>query len=1214
MFRLGLTRWFVLSAWCIWRTQVATSDSKPSWTWNSTGDQCRPVVCSCYMDGVYYDEGEEWQDPQDPCVRYRCLENGFYKPIRSGCNFKGKCKKHNETWTEGCFLYRCDAGTNTWRYSLVQPGCANKKGDCLKVGERYMELCDTYECQIVGSCYTLTKVKTGCQSKKDGCKPVYSFWHDECALYQCTLDKGKSQSLIQTHSHDVMAWPRGEYALLETIHGCPPVFTEFWEEGYHAHWGEGHNDYSDDYHLKGNKTELMMEHLFCVHREVNDTALLPVYQTYFEQGRYCIMAYNGSCPKGFKEGMVMMADENKNGTNHTWGTLPDGFYNDLVTGMLFCCRDDGDIDKPIILPTRHPFALFMAANESKCQEVRGMNYKIEYFSHDDVNNGTTREMHGSLPAVKTADNNTLVYVCYYEPVMCGCVDKDEHFVALDDVIERACVKYQCKEEDNLKVLVVIEGGCEVEGKPKCVAENETWVETHGESCYTKQCVRQVDRNTSQITFSVETILKECRDGDQCRPLTYTKTHGCYSTQCRENNITGETSFFVTEAACSDGYGHCIEVGKTVKKDCIELKCNLEISKCSLVPAKGGCSFNGQCYDEGSTWIYACSNYTCINNSNKTHYQWKYQVINKGCLDHAGKCHQEGDRITKHCLTYECRWEDVPGFYVVSGGCSWRGKCHNANARWKEGCSTYNCTVFQNGTHTIRSVVPVHLGCHIGDKCVNSGDTYTKDCVTYTCHKGGKECGIKVLKVECIHPKTSKCIEANATADKKCGTYKCKITNTTKGYTRGFEPVNIGCYYDSHCYKANDTMVKDCTTYKCFQETLKSGYVRSGFKLSSYGCNYKGSCHNMNETFMDGCTKKVCRVYQNGNRIFYRIVYLNCKMNGHCYNINDTVKIGCSNYTCLEKNDHSGQRASMQRTSGGCTDPNTGKCIAANTTVEYYCGTYKCLINKTSKGYTRQLKTITLGCLWRGKCRKASTHWTEGCSTYNCTVIRNGTHTIRSVVPVHLGCKIGGKCVTSGDTYEKDCVTYKCQRGGKECGVKIYKMGCKYKDTCHKMNETFLDGCTKKSCRVYRVGSKVYYKVVSLNCKMNGECYNINETIKIGCSIYTCLEKKDHSCQRASMTRTTTGCKDNGVCRTLDEEYSDGCSTKVCRKESLNSTHYRLRIVTKGGKKCQKDGKCYDLGDTFKEVTKEIWCKVYSCQSDGKFYNTKLSKEYYKNVH
>ena len=39
--------------------------------------------------------------------------------------------------------------------------------------------------------------------------------------------------------------------------------------------------------------------------------------------------------------------------------------------------------------------------------------------------------------------------------------------------------------------------------------------------------------------------------------------------------------------CSDGYGHCVEVGKTVKKQCVELKCNLEISKCGLVPIKGG---------------------------------------------------------------------------------------------------------------------------------------------------------------------------------------------------------------------------------------------------------------------------------------------------------------------------------------------------------------------------------------------------------------------------------------------------------------------------------------------------------------------------------------------------------------------------------------------------------------------------------------------------
>ena len=56
-----------------------------------------------------------------------------------------------------------------------------------------------------------------------------------------------------------------------------------------------------------------------------------------------------------------------------------------------------------------------------------------------------------------------------------------------------------------------------------------------------------------ILFSKTCVFKilfhvlECRDGDQCRPLTFTKTHGCYSTHCQENNITGEVSFAVTEA-------------------------------------------------------------------------------------------------------------------------------------------------------------------------------------------------------------------------------------------------------------------------------------------------------------------------------------------------------------------------------------------------------------------------------------------------------------------------------------------------------------------------------------------------------------------------------------------------------------------------------------------------------------------------------------------
>ena len=48
--------------------------------------------------------------------------------------------------------------------------------------------------------------------------------------------------------------------------------------------------------------------------------------------------------------------------------------------------------------------------------------------------------------------------------------------------------------------------------------------------------------------------------------------------------------------------------------------------------------------------------------------------------------------------------------------------------------------------------------------------------------------------------------------------------------------------------------------------------------------------------------------------------------------------------------------------------------------------------------------------------------------------------INPIYYILIGCKIDNKCVTSGDTYEKKCVTYKCQRGGKECGTKIVKIG------------------------------------------------------------------------------------------------------------------------------------------------------------------------------
>lgn len=54
----------------------------------------------------------------------------------------------------------------------------------------------------------------------------------------------------------------------------------------------------------------------------------------------------------------------------TTGAVADGYYA-KNTGFYFCCRNDGDIDIPIILPKEMPFSLFMESGADDCQTVRG---------------------------------------------------------------------------------------------------------------------------------------------------------------------------------------------------------------------------------------------------------------------------------------------------------------------------------------------------------------------------------------------------------------------------------------------------------------------------------------------------------------------------------------------------------------------------------------------------------------------------------------------------------------------------------------------------------------------------------------------------------------------------------------------------------------------------------------------------------------------------
>ena len=87
------------------------------------------------------------------------------------------------------------------------------------------------------------------------------------------------------------------------------------------------------------------------------------------------------CFPGFQEGFLLMDDLNGlEFMQNVNGSVPDGVY-DTDTGFFFCCRSDGEIETPIVLPKDQPFVLFMANGSTDCQSVRGRSQLLITLHH-----------------------------------------------------------------------------------------------------------------------------------------------------------------------------------------------------------------------------------------------------------------------------------------------------------------------------------------------------------------------------------------------------------------------------------------------------------------------------------------------------------------------------------------------------------------------------------------------------------------------------------------------------------------------------------------------------------------------------------------------------------------------------------------------------------------------------------------------------------------
>ena len=126
-------------------------------------------------------------------------------------------------------------------------------------------------------------------------------------------------------------------------------------------------------------------------------------------GQYCIYK-KGNCPEHLSYGFVYWDDDDTLNMNNKIGTLPDGVYN-TDTEIEFCCRTDGNKDKPVVLPTKEPFYL-LAYKFPRCQMVKWAVSRLEWIYYDTEHSNNHDNRGGAYP-YNAAKQHPTIYYCHY---------------------------------------------------------------------------------------------------------------------------------------------------------------------------------------------------------------------------------------------------------------------------------------------------------------------------------------------------------------------------------------------------------------------------------------------------------------------------------------------------------------------------------------------------------------------------------------------------------------------------------------------------------------------------------------------------------------------------------------------------------------------------------------------------------------------------------
>ncbi|XP_074642218.1 uncharacterized protein LOC141899685 [Tubulanus polymorphus] len=216
---------------------------------------------------------------------------------------------------------------------------------------------------------------------------IYKWYHGSSKTKESLRDKlaNATDLIMQDKSMDVIKdpemkfivkWPGGMYALPAASGGCPSMEDE-WKLGWRFQDAPSRYVNKWDASLNSNWygaiTRASVNSSFCV----KTISYYDMVAYTWPKGQYCIVKNGISCPIGFEESSVKWKDAVVNSRNSIGGILPDGEYNTSSTVIGYCCRNDGDVNKPIVLPNKHPFYLLARAGIERCQQVYGMELTTE---------------------------------------------------------------------------------------------------------------------------------------------------------------------------------------------------------------------------------------------------------------------------------------------------------------------------------------------------------------------------------------------------------------------------------------------------------------------------------------------------------------------------------------------------------------------------------------------------------------------------------------------------------------------------------------------------------------------------------------------------------------------------------------------------------------------------------------------------------------------